>query len=346
MRGGMRLTALVLSGTLLSGCTVWKEPVASRQVFVMDTIMTLDVYGEQAETSLNQAVEHLYRWQELWAATQEESEVWAINHGSGAWVSVSPETEELLKSGLELCALTDGALDLTAYPAVAAWGFTTGAYRVVSPEERSQLSQQIDYTRAELDTQGHQFRLPPGMALDFGGIAKGYAGRVLHDRLRDAGVSSALLNLGGNVQAVGLRPDGKPWEIGIQDPNAEQPTPLAVLKIEDQAVVTSGDYQRYFDQEGQRYCHIIDPDTASPAQSGVRSVTVVGSDGLVCDGLSTALFVMGLEKGTAFWRENPQLDVELLWVTQDGLLSITPGLEDSFSLAQGQEQREVVVIEP
>ena len=346
MRGSAVLAALVLGGAALSGCAVWNEPSASRQVFVMDTIMTLELYGEQAEDALNGAVERLYQWQGLWAATQETSEVWAINHGEGNWVPISPETQALLTDGLELCARTDGVLDLTAYPAVMAWGFTTGEHRVVPPEERAELAERIDYTQVELDPQAHAVRLPSDMALDFGGVAKGYVGQMLRQQLRDAGVSSALLNLGGNVQSVGGKPSGEPWEIGIQDPTAQQPTPLAVLQITDQAVVTSGDYQRYFDQEGQRYCHIMDPDTAAPAQSGVKSVTVVGSDGLVCDALSTALFVMGLEEGTAFWRANPQLDVELLWVTEDGTLSITQGLEDSFRLAQGQEQRKVVVIEP
>ena len=107
---------------------------------------------------------------------------------------------------------------------------------------------------------------------------------------------------------------------------------------------TSGGYQRFFEQDGETYWHILDPDTAAPARSGLSSVTVVGPSGLVCDGLSTALFVMGLEEGAQFWRDHPELEVELLFVTDDGTIYVTPGMEAKFSLAQGYEDREVQVL--
>ena len=158
-------------------------------------------------------------------------------------------------------------------------------------------------------------------------------------------MESALLSLGGNIQTVGAKPDGSPWRVAVQDPEQDGQTALGVVEVVDLAVVTSGGYQRYFEEDGTRYWHIMDPDTAAPARSGLSSVTVVGADGTVCDALSTALFVIGAEEAADFWRENPSLAVELILVEEDGTVLITPGLEDAFQLAEGQE-REQVVIQP
>ena len=158
------------------------------------------------------------------------------------------------------------------------------------------------------------------MEIDLGSVAKGYAGREAAQLLRQAGVSSALLNLGGNIQTVGSRPDGDPWQIGVKDPSTGQP--MMVLSIRDQAVVTSGGYERYFQQDGRTYWHIMDPATGRPAESGLRSVTIVGDDGLVCDGLSTALFV-----------------------TDDGSVYLTQGLTDRFALTQDHADTPVQVIQ-
>ena len=249
----------------------------------------------------------------------------------------------LLSRALELCALTDGALDLTAYSAVQAWGFTTGEYRVPSQGELDALIPRIDYTRLELDGDGLRARLPENMELDLGAVAKGYAGTYLAEQLRQAGVTSAILRLGGNIQAVGTRPDGNPWRVAIQDPDSQQEATLGVVEIADQAVITSGGYQRYFEEGGETYWHIMDPDTAAPARSGLTSVTVIGADGTVCDALSTALFVMGPEEAAGFWRAHPELGVELILVLEDGAVQITQGLEETFTLSQ---DRTMEVIAP
>ena len=225
-----------------------------------------------------------------------------------------------------------------------AWGFPTGAYRVPDEAELEQLVGTIDYTQVELDEQTGQARLPGGMSLDLGAVAKGRLGEVLSQDLKELGVTSALLELGGNIQTVGTKPDGSRWRVGIQDPNSQEGGYLAIVEVADQAVVTSGDYQRYFEQNGQTYCHIMDPATAAPADSGVDSVSIVGSDGTVCDALSTALFVMGEEKGAQFWKDHPELDFEAIFVSQDGTIAVTEGLEKHFTLADGYQDREVTVI--
>ena len=330
---------------MLTGCGgEQKVSSQSSQVFAMDTVMLLTVYGDQAQQGLDQAEQIIQKLEKLWSATDENSEIWALNHSGGNWVELSEDTREILSRGLELCALTDGALDLTAYSAVQAWGFPTGAYRVPDEAELEQLVGTIDYTQVELDEQTGQARLPGGMSLDLGAVAKGRLGEVLSQDLKELGVTSALLELGGNIQTVGTKPDGSRWRVGIQDPNSQEGGYLAIVEVADQAVVTSGDYQRCFEQDGQTYCHIMDPATAAPADSGVDSVSIVGSDGTVCDALSTALFVMGEVKGAQFWKDHPELDFEAIFVSQDGSIAVTEGLGEHFTLADGYQDREVTVI--
>lgn len=342
-RLSLLLAGVLAAGAVLTGCGgEQKVSSQSSQVFAMDTVMLLTVYGDQAQQGLDQAEQTIQKLEKLWSATDENSEIWALNHSGGNWVEMSEDTREILSRGLELCALTDGALDLTAYSAVQAWGFPTGAYRVPDETELEQLVGTIDYTQVELDD--NQTRLPEDMSLDLGAVAKGRLGEVLSQDLKELGVTSALLELGGNIQTVGTKPDGSRWRVGIQDPNSQEGGYLAIVEVADQAVVTSGDYQRYFEQDGQTYCHIMDPATAAPADSGVDSVSIVGSDGTVCDALSTALFVMGEEKGSQFWKDHPELDFEAIFVSQDGTIAVTEGLEEHFTLADGYQDREVTVI--
>lgn len=319
----------------LGGCS--PKP-AERQLFAMDTFMNLTVYGESAEEQLDAIQERIYGLEAQLSVTREGSDIHKLNRSGGTSQTVASETSELLERTLALCRETDGALDVTAYSAVQAWGFTTGEYRVPNQDELDQLKTSIDYTKVE--QQGESVYLPPDMKLDFGAVAKGYTGDVLAQMLREAGISSACLSLGGNVQTVGSKPDGTPWRVGIQAPEGGC---LAIVEVRDRAVVTSGNYQRYFEQDGQVYGHIIDPATAVPADSGLASVSIIGKDGLQCDGLSTALFVMGTEKATDYWRAHG--DFEAIFVEEDGDIFITAGLQDSFSLAEGYQEREVTVLE-
>lgn len=337
-------TAALVLGLLLSlpaGCQVEDVEKESR-IFAMDTVMTLTYYGQDRESgreALEEGVAAVYELEDLLSATAPDSEISALNEAGQA--HLSPDTAQLLSAALALCALTGGALDITAYPAVEAWGFTTGEYRVPNQAELEELGDRIDYTQVSLDQEGAS--LPDGMKLDLGAVAKGYTADRLAKLAQERGITSALLDLGqSTILALGAKPDGSPWRIGIQDPQGEGY--LGVLELEGQAMGTSGGYQRYFERDGVRYWHIIDPATAAPARSGLLSVTVVSPSGLACDGLSTALFVMGLERGTQFWRDHPELEFEALFILEDGSLALTSGLKDSFTLAQGYEDREVEVL--
>ena len=208
---------MVLS-LLLSGCAQTRE--TSSTIFAMNTVMELTAYGDSGQQVLDQATERIYQLEHLLSVTDENSDISAINHGEGAWVPVSQETFQLLSLALSYGRETQGALDITAYSAVHAWGFTTGEYRVPGPEELAELAARIDYTQVELDPEGCRVRLPQGMQLDLGSIAKGWASDLLAEL---AGGEPAIFNLGGNVRTAGDKPDGSPWRIGIQLSGCAQP---------------------------------------------------------------------------------------------------------------------------
>lgn len=332
------ISAMLSALLFLTGCSAESSPEPVQGTFfAMDTMMDFTIYGESG--LINQSESLIASLESLVSVTDADSELYAINQtGSGM---LTEEASSLMKQAPEICRRTDGALDLSIYPIVRAWGFTTGSYQVPDEAEIQALLPLVDYRKIQYDAATGTVTLPEGMEIDLGSVAKGYAGQLAAQMLREHGVQSALLNLGGNVQTVGTKPDGSPWQIGIKDPQGEDA--MMVLSVEDQAVVTSGGYERYFEQDGQTYWHIMDPSTGHPADSGLISVTIVGDEGVVCDGLSTALFVMGLEKAADLWAQSG--DFEAVFVTASGEVYITEGLRDRFALTEQYADTPVSVIE-
>lgn len=323
---------------MLAGCTgAGTDQPQTTSFFAMDTVMDFTIYGDESLLAGAEAL--ISDLEDAVSVTDENSEVYAINQiGKGA---LTGSAGELMQSALAMCRRTGGALDISIYPVVRAWGFTTGSYQVPGEDTIGELLDHVDYTKIQYNDETGVVSVPDDMKIDLGSVAKGFAGSQTAQYLRENGVDSALLNLGGNVQTVGCKPDGTPWKIAVKDPNGG--TPMIVLSIQDQVVVTSGGYERYFEQDGNAYWHIMDPATGRPAESGLLSVTVVGDDGLVCDGLSTALFVMGLEKAAALWQKSD--DFEAVFVTTEGDIYITAGLENSFALTEEHQGAFVRVIE-
>lgn len=338
-RGRVKALALsLLCACLLTGCGQGQGKTAS--IYAMDTMMDVTAYGEAAQEAVDAAVAELNRLDRLLSAQREDSDIARVNahaetHSS---VQVSQETAELLGRALRLCNDTDGALDITIYPAMEAWGFYDKDYRVPSQEELTQLQTVVGHKRVWIDWLGTRPGFPPsircgvGVDLDLGAVGKGYAADRVAQLWRDLGVPSGLLYLGGNVQCVGARPDGTDWSVGIRDPEDENGT-LCTVSGRDMAVVTSGAYQRNFEIDGVRYHHILDPETCQPARSGLASVTIVAQSGFLADGLSTAVYVMGLEKGTEFWRARQ--DFDMILYTDDHELYVTQGLADRVKAAEG-----------
>ena len=326
-RAASQALAAICAVPLFFGCAPADgggEEAAPRTVtvFAMDTVMDISVYG--GPESLTADAEDLIRGLEAaFSVTDPDSEIYAVNReGAGP---VGSDTEALLAEALRLCGRTGGKLDCTIYPVLRAWGFTTGDYRIPSRRELDALLTLVDW-RAVTLTEGSA-ALKQGQMLDLGAVAKGYTGDRLIGLFREAGVTSAIVNLGGNVQTLGTRPDGSPWRVAVADPFGEGYA--GVVETADRAVITSGGYERYFEEDGKIYRHILDPETGIPVDNGLVSVTVVGERGVLCDGLSTALFVMGEEDAAEFWRDSDDFDAILL--TEDGRVLVTEGLERNFS---------------
>ena len=330
------IVALLLILCLLASCAP-AEHTAS--FFAMDTLMSVTAYGEDGQAAAEAAEAEIKALDRLLSATNGTSEIYAANHSGGESVTVSDETAALLARALELCGETDGALDVTIYPVVKAWGFTTDSYQIPPEDELAELVKQVDFTRIALD--GNTLTVPEGMELVLGAVAKGYAADRAAEVLEARGVTCAKLELGGNIHLVGTKPNGKPWRISVRDPFGEGY--MGELETDGGAVVTSGGYERYFEQDGITYWHIIDPATGRPARSGLVSVTIVAPSGTLADALSTALFVMGKEKAEAFWRARQ--DFDFLLIGEDGTVTVTPGLDKRFTLSESWADHALEVVE-
>ena len=254
----------------------------------MDTVVTLTAWGDGANDALAEASRIISALESELSVTDSGSAVARANRGET--VTLGKDAAALLRGALEKCEATGGALDVTVYPLVRAWGFTTGENRVPEQSEIDALLSLVGSEHVRLSDDG-TLTLDDGTMIDFGAVAKGYASDLVCAALRERGVEAAIVNLGGNVQTVGRKPDGERWKIAVVSPDGNGSA--CIVTTDGGAVVTSGSYQRYFESDGKRYCHIIDPATGYPVDNGLLSVTVIGESGFECDALSTALFVMG-----------------------------------------------------
>lgn len=296
------ISLVLLICLLLCGCSS-DEPV-QMTTFSMDTVMDLQIWGKDAETGLGLILSTLTTLESRWSATDEDSILSQLNSRNKLF-QLDPAQAALLNRIEALSQRTGGAFDPKMRALSEAWGFYNEQHHVPSPEQIA----------AAMETE----------QWDLGGALKGYAGQECADLLADLDIDRALLNMGGNVQTYGEKPDGSPWKIGIQNPNFADDY-IGIISVTGTcSVITSGDYQRYFEVDGVKYHHILDPETGYPTDSGLSSVTIICRDGLTADCLSTALFVMGLEEGAQFWRESD--DFEAVFVTTDGKIYATEGAD-------------------
>lgn len=311
---------------LLSACS---QKPAQQQFFAMDTIMSITAYGKNAEKAVSSVVTKVNALERLLSRTRKGSDINLLNTNGTS--NISEDTANVLSLALEWNNKTHGAFDVTIAPVVAAWGFGgADEHRIPSQEELNKLLTLVNSDALALEGTTAVLK-QAGMEIDLGGIAKGYAAAQADQILRDYGVKSALLDLGHNITVIGSKPDGNAWRIAVQDP-ANSDSIIGVLSLQDSSAVTSGGYQRYFEENGQAYHHIIDPRTGRPADSGIVSVTVVCPDPSLADILSTAIFVLGVEDALTLWRT--QGGFELVLVTGENTVIATDGLIDSFHLAQ------------
>ena len=381
------LTVCMLTACVLTACaggrpeaensqTAGPDDLQTKELFAMDTYMTLTAYGEDAAAALEEAGQEILRLDKLLSAENSGSEIGLLNAGGGG--PASEETICLVERAEEISAMTDGAFEITLYPVKILWGFTDDAYRVPSQAEIEEALRLVgpdkltvsagdggigDVTDSSVEgSTGSVLRdsaerstdsgfvltyAQPGVKIDLGGIAKGYTSSRVMEIFREHGVKG-LVNLGGNVQACGGKPDGSDWKVAIRKPESaeekeirwvDETTPEGkalgrvdfpgIVQIHDRVVVTSGGYERFFEKDGSVYHHILDPATGYPSDSDLVSATVISEDGTLADGLSTSLFVMGSEKAASLWRDHADL-FDMILIDRQGRLYVSGGLEGKF----------------
>ena len=330
-----KLNAVFLAVAVISlcSCSEKQTPITSsneavtRDVFAMDTYMNLKAYGSNAEKALNEAEKRITELEKTLSVTSEDSDIWKINHSAAQPVSVSSDTITLINKAMEVGAETYGALDITLYPLLKEWGFTTGDYKIPDTQSLNELLNNVDYRGISI--KGDEITLSPNVEIDLGALAKGYTGDEVIDIMKSYDIDSAIISLGGNVQALGSKPDGSDWKVAVRDPFSPE-TDMCVVEISGKAVITSGNYERFFTgDDGKDYWHILDPNDGYPADNGLVSVTVIGENGLECDALSTALFVLGYDKTIDYLKQHSENDVIL--VTDDKKVYYSNGISEKFT---------------
>lgn len=326
--------ALVLCfALLLTGCGSGKSRTPeqqSRVIFYFDTVITVTAYTNNKKL-MDKVEKECARYEALMSKTVEGSDVWNINHAEGKRVKVSDETRGLIEKALHYSEISGGIFDISIEPCVSLWDFTgEGMGKLPDEAALADAASRVDWTRIDINEEG--VLLPQGMSIDLGAIAKGYISDRIADLLRENGVESAIVNLGGNVRTVGVKPDGSDWRIGIQDPEGiRDQSILGVVSINGSSVVTSGIYERGFTLDGVVYHHILDPDTGWSVQNELAGVSIVTEEACTADALSTTVFAMGLEEGTSFVEGLEGVDA--IFVTREGNVTWTSGLEGSFALS-------------
>ena len=344
MKKKILLMFLLALGLVFSGCSKEFEEVnaeetkeineqepVSQEVFAMDTYMTVTAYGENAQAAVEASIDEIKRLDTLLSATSETGEVYTVNQNGGG--VLSDDSMYLLERAVEMNHETEGAFEVTIFPIMEAWGFINDEFAVPSAEELQEKLNLVNADGIKINEESSTVEfLTEGMAIDFGGIAKGYTSSRVADIFREMGIETGLINLGGNVHVVGTKTDGTNWRVGVQSPDNSSEY-IGVLAASDCAVITSGGYERYFEEDGITYHHIIDPKTGYPAENGLISVTIVSKDGTLADGLSTSLYVMGLEKAEKFWKEHWE-EFDAILMTEDHVLYVTEGIADDFTSDQ------------
>ncbi len=285
---------------------------------LMGTFITVRAYGTNAKEGVDAAFTRAEALEKVFSSTSDDSEICAVNASAktGNTVSVSDDFYNVLENALFYSEKTEGALDCTIGGLIRLWGIGTNAARLPSPAEIAEYVRADGWQDITLDADKKTVAFSSSdIELHFGAIAKGYISDAMKQVLIDCGVESALMSLGGNVMTLGTKPDGSSWTVAITDPFSPDSL-IATVTVADQAVVTSGNYERYFEQDGVRYHHILDPHTGYPADSDVVSTTIIADKGIDCDALSTAVYIMGSDRGMKLI--NSLDNIEAVFIKTDG----------------------------
>ena len=309
------LAAFLFPTILLSGCGRQSTPVSDTGFYV-DTVITITLYEEDNKSLLDECMALAGHYEALLSPTVEGSDVWKINANPGTFITVDKDTLSLLQEALSYAEVSDGMVTPSIGALSSLWNFGSDCPQMVPESQAIQNAlAHIDYHSIEI--QGSRVRLnDPEAVIDLGFIAKGFIADKMKEFLLSKGVTSALINLGGNLVAVGSKPDGTPFKIGIQKPFASSGTAALTLDLTDISVVSSGNYERYFEKDGRLYHHILSAETGYPVENELSQVTILSPDSTQADALSTLCFILGYEKAVRLLENYP--DVQAVFITEDG----------------------------
>lgn len=332
---------IIIFSICFTSCERTADP---RTEALMGTVCTVNAYDDGTKSLYDELFARLHEIDETFSVTIDSSEISAINKAAGERsVSVSPDTAYVVRSALSFAELTGGAFDPTVGPLVKLWGINTDHARVPAQSEIDAVLPLINWRDVSAADDNTVMLKRRGMALDLGGIVKGYAADELTKILKARKVRRAIVDLGGNIFVYGKKKDGSPWRVGIKDPNDPEGVPAIVLNVANSTIVTSGVYERFFTENGVRYHHILDVKTGYPAASGLLSSTIVCESSMAADALSTSVFVLGKEGGMELLHriqssaatplaEIPGLHAQVLgiFIEEDGSVSASKALEGSL----------------
>lgn len=309
------LSTVLLASTVLTGCSAPKTKESQTMTGTyFDTVVQIEVWGADSEM-MDHCKELCENYEQLLSTTIETSEVSKINQAAGQPVTVSDETANLIQKGIEYGDLSGGKFDITIASASDLWDFHDNNNGTIPAEEQlKEAASHINYKNIELENNTVTLK-DPEAKIDLGGIAKGYIADKLKEYLKSEGIEHAWINLGGNVLTLGGKPDGSSFRIGLQKPFSQSGEILGILPVSDQSIVTSGNYERYFEKDGVLYHHILDPSTGYPVQNNLYQVTIISDQSVDGDALSTTCYALGLEEGMKLIQSLDGL--EAIFVTDD-----------------------------
>ncbi|MDQ0150979.1 FAD:protein FMN transferase [Eubacterium multiforme] len=305
----------------------------TQNAFLMNTIIDLKYYGKNSQKAIDESMDKLNEIDNNMSLTKDNSEIVKINNNAGKRsVKVNDGFLSVVNKAIYYGRLSDGAFDISIRPIDKLWGVGTKNERIPKEKEIKENLKFVNYKNIETDNFNKTiFLKDKNMAIDLGGIAKGYAADELVKILKENNIKSGLINLGGNVYAYEKDKNAKPLNIGIQDPKEKNGQTFATVKVKNKSIVTSGNYERYFIRNGKRYHHIMDPKTGAPSESGIISSTIISDKSIDGDALSTATFILGVKKGMELI--NSLNGVEAIFVTKDNKVYTSSGLNnDNFQI--------------
>ncbi|MGL4738733.1 MAG: FAD:protein FMN transferase [Cellulosilyticaceae bacterium] len=322
----------------LSGCMATSSPSPEsssplkQTQFMMGTTITISLFDHQNEETLTKAFERISTLENELSINKENTLLDEVNDASGSQsIAVNKDMFDVIKHGLYYSELTDGSFDITVGPLVSLWRIGFPEARVPSTSEIKAALPLINYKNVTLDETQHTVYLTqPGMQIDLGGIAKGYAADEVVQVLKDNGVAHAIVDLGGNVYTLGSKVDGSPWKVGVQDPFNPRGAIIGYIPLTNKSAVTSGIYERFLEADGKKYHHILDPETGYPFSNEIVGVTIISETSMDGDALSTSVFSKGIEDGLAF--VNALEGIDAIFISKDHKVYVTDGIKDQFVL--------------